>query len=232
MTLIPQPRAILFDWDNTLADSWPVIYKALRETFIAMGMDPWSFEDIKNGRDGIHHSLRSSFPRIFGDRWEDAKDIYYSHFLECHLEEIDLLPGVDEVLERLSPTTTFTAIVSNKTGPYLRDEVTHLGWLHHFDKVVGATDADKDKPDPDPIYFALEGTGIEPGEDVWMIGDSETDLECAINAGCRPIFFGDGDFHERFLSLHPNITRLKNHQELLRMLDEYHWETKYDTRAS
>ena len=150
-----------------------------------------------------------------------SKGCIYESFLECHLEEIDLLPGVSQVLERLSPTQTYVAIVSNKTGQYLREEVEYLGWTQHFDKVVGAMDASKDKPDPDPIYFALQDTDITPGEDVWMIGDSETDLECAINAGCRPFFFGDGVFHERFLSLHPNIVHLKNHQELLSLLDDH-----------
>ncbi len=223
MTL-PHPRAILFDWDNTLADSWPVIHRALDATFRAMGMTPWSFEDVKRGREGIHHSLRDSFPRIFGARWEEAKETYYKHFLACHLAEIGILPGVEKVLKKLAGTDIYTAIVSNKTGQYLREEVEHLGWTSYFRRIVGATDAANDKPHPDPVHLALEGSGFTPGADVWLIGDSETDLECALNAGCTPLFFGDGHFHERFLERHAasgygTIHRLKNHRELLQLIE-------------
>jgi phosphoglycolate phosphatase len=31
------PKAVIFDWDNTLVDSWPVIHHALNETLEAYG---------------------------------------------------------------------------------------------------------------------------------------------------------------------------------------------------
>src|SRR5947207_1478268 len=33
---LPRPRAILFDWDNTLVDSWVTIHEALNITMAAM----------------------------------------------------------------------------------------------------------------------------------------------------------------------------------------------------
>lgn len=221
LNTLSRPRAILFDWDNTLADSWPIIHQALHATFVAMGHKPWPVEDIKNGRQGIHRSLRESFPEIFGDRWEEAKEIYHNHFLACHLEEIGMLEGAEDILDALSKTDIYTAIVSNKTGEYLREEVEYLGWTQYFNKVVGATDAAKDKPHPDPVHLALEGSGIEAGEDVWLIGDSETDLECAINTNCIPIFFGDGQMHERFLQHHKTIIRIDNHRNLLATIQQF-----------
>lgn len=216
---LTKPHAILFDWDNTLADTWPIIHKALSATLVAMGREAWSIEDVRQGREGIHQSLRDSFPRLFGDKWEDARAIYYKHFLGCHLEELGVLPGVEEVLKKLKGTDIYVAIVSNKTGQYLRDEVDHLGWNKYFRRIVGATDAPRDKPHPDPVFMALADTGIAPGPDVWFIGDSETDLETAGNAGCTPLFYGDGNFHERFLQQHGEIRRLRNHRELLELLE-------------
>ena len=64
--LLPKPKAILLDWDNTLADSWRVIHKCLNDAFRAYGHEEWSLEDMMNNRGNIHHSLRESFPRIFG----------------------------------------------------------------------------------------------------------------------------------------------------------------------
>ena len=62
-----RPRGILFDWDNTLVDSWAVIHEALVVTFEAMGLAPWTLDETKQR---ARHSLRDAFPRLFGPRWE------------------------------------------------------------------------------------------------------------------------------------------------------------------
>ncbi len=222
---VPTPHAILFDWDNTLADTWHIIYEALKETFIEMGREPWSFDDIKQGREGIHKSLRDSFPRIFGDDWETAKELYYKSFLNHHLNKLDILPGAYEVLEALSQTPIFVGIVSNKTGEYLRREVTHLGWDHLFDSVIGATDAEQDKPHPAPIHLALKESDITPSQNVWFIGDSATDIACALNANCTPILYGEGLHHHQD---HPidkeileSLLHVKDHAELLTIVKRF-----------
>ncbi len=212
-----KPKAVLFDWDNTIADTWPVIYESLHKTFIAMGHEPWSFEDVKGGRQNIHHSVRDSFPKIFGDRWEEARQHYYTAFLDCHIEKIVPLPDIAELLEMLAETDIYMAVVSNKTGPYLRREAEHLGFDKHFDKVVGATDAESDKPTAAPVYMALEGSGIEAEDGVWFIGDSTTDIECALNSGCMPVYFGSHPFPEHYHSderLDYKIPHFKTHDEL------------------
>jgi phosphoglycolate phosphatase len=220
---LPRPRAILFDWDNTLADTWHIIYESLHETFTAMGHEPWPFEDVKQGREGIHHSLRDSFPRIFGADWEKAKKIYFESFLKCHLDKIKDLPDAKNVLQHLSGTDIYIAVVSNKTGEYLRQEVSHMGWGPYFRKVIGASDAKADKPDPAPVYMALEGSGIAPSEHVWFVGDSFTDVQCAINAGCTPILYGE-NISEADRKAWPidehKLALARTHLELLSLIKE------------
>lgn len=214
---VKRPKAILFDWDNTLADSWPIIHDALNITLEKMGHEIWTIEDIISGREGIHHSLRDSFPRLFGERWEEAKQHYYEAFLSVHLERIKPLAGAEDVLKQLKEAGIYTAIVSNKTGDYLRQEVSHMGWDHYFNKVVGATDAKADKPFADPIHLALEGSGIKAGYDVWMVGDSATDIEAALNSGCEPHLFGTAPMPELLLAdprLKNPITNYKDHTAL------------------
>jgi len=219
-----KPKAVLFDWDNTLADTWDIIHAALCVTFDEMGHEPWSFEDVKSGREGIHHSLRDSFPRIFGDDWEKARDIYYSAFLDTHLDKIKLMPMAEKVINLLHKSDILIGVVSNKTGKYLREEVKHLGFDHCFSTIIGATDAKKDKPHPDPVHLALEGSNVKAGSDVWFIGDSETDLECALNSGCLPLYFGDNNLHEKYhideRIKHP-LRTIKNHDELLKILENF-----------
>jgi phosphoglycolate phosphatase len=178
-----RPRAILFDWDNTLVDSWNVIHEALVVTFEAMGHVPWTLEETKRR---VRHSLRDAFPRLFGERWEEARKLYLDTFSAVHLERLTALAGADALLEALAEDGYYLAVVSNKTGRYLRREADHLGWSRYFRAMVGGGDARADKPDPAVIEAALRGSGIQPAS-AWLVGDTELDVECAVAAGCVPV---------------------------------------------
>ena len=57
------------DWDNTLVDSWSTIHEALNFLMAAMDKPLWTIEET---RERVRLSLREAFPRIFGERWEEA----------------------------------------------------------------------------------------------------------------------------------------------------------------
>ena len=186
---LPRPRALLFDWDNTLVDTWPCIARATNITLETMGLPTWSPEEI---RIRVAGSLRDTFPAIYGDRWEKAREIYYRAFEAVHLEMLTPLPGAEALLKSAAPELIL-GVVSNKTGKYLRKESNHLGWDEYFNRLIGAQDADRDKPAPEPIHLALEGSGVTAGPDVWFVGDAPIDVECGRAAGCTTILVHGGD---------------------------------------
>ncbi len=190
MSELAKPRAILFDWDNTLVNSWPVIHAALHHTFVTLGHEPWTMEQT---RARVKKSMRDSFPELFGkEGWEQAANLYQQHYRTHHLENLQPLPQAEEVLHYLKQQQPlYMAVVSNKKGDTLRKEVNHMGWEGYFQRLVGADDAQRDKPHPDPVHLALAESGIEPGADVWFVGDSAIDLECAEVTGCTPLLFGE-----------------------------------------
>ncbi len=185
---LPPPRALLFDWDNTLVDTWPVITTCYNATFTHFGMPHWSEAET---RQRAHKSLRDAFPLLFGDRWEEAREVFFRTFNVMHLERLRTKPGADTLLATLAARGLYLAVVSNKTGTALREEVAHLGWQRFFGQVIGAMDAARDKPAPDPVNLALQPAQIAAGEDVWFVGDTGVDLECAHNAGCLPVLVRD-----------------------------------------
>jgi phosphoglycolate phosphatase len=187
--IVVRPKAILFDWDNTLVDSWSTIHDALNVVMTAMGKPPWSLQETK---ERVRLSLSESFPRHFGERWAEARQIYLDAFRAIHLERLAPLPGRRELLERLFDKCIFLGVVSNKTGALLRREVEELGWARFFGSVVGAGDAVADKPPPAPVALALQPSGVVGGEEVWLVGDTAVDMECARNSGCVPILLGAG----------------------------------------
>jgi phosphoglycolate phosphatase len=185
--IVARPKAILFDWDNTLVDSWTTIHDALNVVMAAMGKPPWSLQQTK---ERVRLSLRESFPHHFGERWAEAREIYLDAFRAIHLERLTPLPGRRELLERLFDERIFLGVVSNKTGSLLRREVAELGWTQFFGSVVGAGDAAADKPHPSVVALALEPSGMVSGDSVWLVGDTDVDIRCARNSGCVPILLG------------------------------------------
>jgi phosphoglycolate phosphatase len=183
-----RPRAVLFDWDHTLVDNWDAIRAALNFTLVSFGQQEWSVEET---RARIKASLRDSFPLLFGERWEAARTVFLDHFAANHLEVLKPLPGAADLLAHLAGQGIYMGIVSNKRGPTLRLEAAHLGWDRYFGRIIGAEDAPEDKPSPIPVSMALEGSGIAPGADVWFVGDTSIDMECAHNAGCLPVLVRD-----------------------------------------
>ncbi|WP_420547201.1 HAD family hydrolase [Curvivirga sp.] len=181
---LQHPKAIVFDWDNTLVNTWPVIHKSLEETYLAFDKKPMTMDEV---RSNVKYSLRDSFPDIFHDDWEKARDIFYNTFEKVHLEELQKLEGADVFLKHLTLLDIPISLVSNKTGKYLRQEAEYLNWETYFHRIIGAGDAENDKPAIDPLYLALEETNLDVNEAIWFVGDSEVDIKIAENAGCTGI---------------------------------------------
>lgn len=183
---VRRPSLLLYDWDNTLVDGWVGIAGALNAAFAAFGKPLWTVEETKKR---VRVSLRESFPPMFGDQWEQARDIFYAAFRERHLSYVQPMPGVTEALDAGAAWTQ--GVVSNKAGGFLRAEVTHLAWDRHFGIVIGAGDAAADKPSPAPILLALERLGRTAADSVWYLGDTALDMVAARAAGVTAVLVGD-----------------------------------------
>ena len=184
MSNLPYPKAIIFDWDNTLVDSWSVIKDALNTTFLSFGMREWDMDEIRHK---VQESLRDSFPKYFGADWEKAGKIFYRRYAEIHADRISPLPGAGEMLHSFFQAGIYLAVVSNKKGTFLRKESKKLDWDKYFVKLVGAFDAEKDKPNQEPVNLALKPGNIYQGAHVWFVGDTEIDMQCAHITNCTPI---------------------------------------------
>jgi phosphoglycolate phosphatase len=178
------PRALLFDWDNTLVDTWAVIHHALMTTLTAMGHRPWTLEET---RKRVRTSTRDGFPLLFGERAEEAMRIFYDVFESVHLARLRALPGAGDMLARLGAAGILLGVVSNKRGRYLRREADHLGWTGLFHRLVGADDAPRDKPAVEAVDLALAGSGLTRSPAVWFVGDTDIDMLCAQRAGCLAV---------------------------------------------
>jgi phosphoglycolate phosphatase len=218
--MLPKPKAVIFDWDNTLVDTWPIIHEALARTFRAMEKPEWTMEQTMAR---VRKSMRDSFPEVFGDGWEKAGELYQNYYRAIHLEKLTPLPKAEKVLKRVRERGLYNMVVSNKKGKNLRLEIEALKWGPYFDAIVGSDDAARDKPHADPVHLALEKSGFAPGADIWFIGDSEIDLECAEETGCTAILFGGvAKTHDAYSPTHyhgfPFQVHAHDHDDVLKLL--------------
>jgi phosphoglycolate phosphatase len=159
-------------------------------------------------------SIRDYFLSFF--RPEQARNAESAYIRK--IKEISAAPFSDSfsLLSWIHSLQIPMAVVSNKEGYHLRKEVKDLGWQDYFYCVVGSNDAQKDKPSPTPLLYALSRRSIEPGPRVWFVGDSVVDMVCAKQAGCSGVAMGKAGargYEEVFL-------KVNNCKELLILLQE------------
>jgi phosphoglycolate phosphatase-like HAD superfamily hydrolase len=108
----------------------------------------------------------------------------------------------DEFLEFCNKKRIDLYIVSNKEKSLLLKEVELCFSEICFKNILGNGDAIENKPSPAPVFEALRDVKYEVNaENVWFIGDSRQDTECAYKAKIQPILLGEGKFmNDEYLS--------------------------------
>lgn len=183
---------ILFDWDNTLAESRTCLVATVNEILKKYNLPDW--EHQKQKRDP-NLSFRDNFPNVFGE--ELAKQAYQEYaelYKKNVVHMLTTFPKVKETLEFLKEQGKKIIILTNKDRKLLDFELPLLFDKSLFDRIVAGHEAPKDKPYPEQAWFALKGwlkaEDFSP-EKVWIIGDSDMDSNCALAANARPVRIGE-----------------------------------------
>jgi HAD superfamily hydrolase (TIGR01509 family) len=174
-------RAVLWDLDDTLLDTLPARMRSLKhacERCLGEPVDP--LELWRSHRGG---SLEALGQRLLGPeapRFVEAYRRFYYQQPERHT----VFPGIEEVLTALSEHGLALAVVTSKISWGATEELERAGLLQYFGAVVGCDDAEQAKPDPAPIYEALNRIAVDDPGQVLFVGDSPADMFAARNAGC------------------------------------------------
>jgi phosphoglycolate phosphatase len=187
---LPLPQAIFFDWDGTLVDSLAFLTGAHNHVKSRLGLPAITEEDFLQYFGMPRDYL---YAEMYGNMATEAKTLFEAYYISNHLAEICLAEGVVDLLEYVYSRGVIMGIVSNKKGDFLRTEVLHLGWDRYFgDRVIGSTDAPRDKPFADPLIMAVNKSSQAIDlKKLWYVGDTETDLACAQNTGCISVVIKD-----------------------------------------
>lgn len=214
-----KPEIIAFDWDNTLALNREVVVNAMNKVLSKYGKAEWDI--IKKEKRDKNRSLKENFINFFGLEFEKQA---YNDYLNFYNEFNYLLQAPEnakEMLYMLNKQNIYIIIVSNKERKLLLDEIKVLYNDIEFYKIMANGDSEKNKPDPAPIFKALEDLNIEINyHNVWLIGDSNQDIDCAYNANIQPILYGKGkiadtEYFEEKKKATPPMVQILNFKEII-----------------
>ena len=174
-------KAIIFDWDLTLWNSWDIHVWLMQRTAETLGLPTPDQSAIAQ-----EHS-RPFFKHLawfFGDDLDRGQATYLNFYRETVSTMAGLYPGIPEMLLKLRDDGYRLALFSDKRNAYGLPELDQTGISHLLDYTLFLVDGRPYKPDPTGLQAVMEAMGVMPYETLY-VGDSRQDIECAHRAGTR-----------------------------------------------
>jgi phosphoglycolate phosphatase len=176
-------NTVIFDLDGTLLNTLDDLRDSLNDVLASKGYTPRSLEEVRRFvGNGVRNLIRMSVPKECNEDdvthvMEEFKE-NYKHNMQNKTRPYN---GIMELLLDLYRYNYKIAIVSNKYDSAVKElSRTYFGNL--IPVAIGETSEIKRKPSPDSIFRAVKELGSELSSTI-LIGDSETDVQTAKNAG-------------------------------------------------
>ena len=195
---------IIFDLDGTLMNTLDDLHDSVSYALRQAGLAPNPKQDTRrylgNGvRNLVNRSVEQACPTADEALKERVFEIFRAYYVAHSMEKTAPYEGIPEMLKECKKRGFFTAIVSNKLDPAVKD-LHKAFFADSIDVAIGETPTVKRKPAPDMVDEAirqlslLHGRSIEKSECVY-VGDSEVDLQTAKNSDlpCIAVSWGFRD---------------------------------------
>ncbi len=173
-------KCVIFDCDGVLINSEVISARIMIEELAREGIqiDFAHFQKNFLGRGfaRVAADIRAKSAQVISADFESR---YRSKLMDAFTKDLKPMPGIDEVLDRLS----LPFCVATSSSPARVEHSLKLtGLERYFGKnVFTASQVKNGKPAPDLFLFAAAEMGMSPS-DCLVIEDSETGLEAAMRA--------------------------------------------------
>lgn len=173
-------RAILFDWDGTLLDSFRADARAYQAMFRALKI-PWTQRDLARHYSPDWYRVYEA-ARIPREKWDLADKLWGRAYEK---ENPRLLPGVRKMLAKLRRDFVL-GLVTSGDAKRVRRQLRQFQFTALFKACVCGEDAPRRKPHPAPLKYAIRCMKLR-ADDCIYVGDAPEDIEMARRAGVRSI---------------------------------------------
>ncbi len=174
-------KAVLFDFDGTLADTLPLSFKAFKTVFNQydgrivteeelVGMFGPTEDEI------IAMNLKNilAVPKAIAD--------YYEIYKQGHFDDIPSNQEIMDLLNYLKSQNIKLGVITGKSKQAFNISSEALQLSRFFDLEITGDDVEEPKPHPEGIFKALEIMGVDKKE-VIFLGDSNADINAGKAAG-------------------------------------------------
>jgi phosphoglycolate phosphatase len=193
-------RAVLFDFDGTLADTAADLSRALNRLRSARGLDELPLEKLRpyasagaRGLIGAGLGILPEHPEFKG-----LRDAFLDHYAAEICVDTGLFPGVVELLAALDARGLRWGIVTNKSTNLTWMLVKELGLDARVACVVCGDTTPHLKPHPASLLHAARELALAPGHCIYL-GDDLRDIQAARSAGMHAVAVAwgyGGNVHE------------------------------------
>src|SRR5712691_240281 len=174
-------RAVLFDLDGTLVDSYAALAEAVNYARRQHGLDDLSTDAI---REFVGHGQERLLQRAFDCDAvpPSATEAFEARYDEICCTESHVLDDVEATLRALNHIGVAMAVCTNKPTAFSRKILEFLNLAPFFCAIVGPDAAGARKPEAQHVLRTLEATHCSPAEALF-VGDMPIDVQAAHNSG-------------------------------------------------
>ena len=174
-------RGLIFDFDGTLVDSYPLIEEAFAHVMRTHRLDETARQLFRRSR-GL--PLPEQMKLVAPHMWEELVETYRS--ADGRLGTARVFRGIPTLVRRLRQAGAPLGVVSCKRRALVEAELEACGLRSSFDVVIGFEDVTPPKPAPDPLLVAIARLGLSRSTALY-VGDSMVDLQTGRAARVRTV---------------------------------------------
>ena len=212
-------KAVIFDLDGTLLDTLDDLTDSINEMLNVFGYKAITREKVRAIiGSGAKKMISDALPEKLSDeKFVKCLEEYNRIYNASGSPKTKIFDGMDKVLVELKKRGYKLAVLSNK--PQYSTDKVYEKYLKEFgfDFVGGQSEKIKCKPDPAGVIYVLNELGVKP-EDAYLIGDGETDVMAALNAGIKGIGALWGNRTKEQLAAAGGTVFAENPQQILKII--------------
>jgi phosphoglycolate phosphatase len=205
----------IFDLDGTLLNTLQDLAASTNYALRSSAMPERSIEEVRRFvGNGVKKLMERAIPDgLENPKFEETYETFRQHYLIHNLDTTQPYPGIMEMLQELKSRGKNLAVVSNKFYAATQELCQHF-FGAYVSVAIGEKETIRKKPAPDTVMEALKQLDTTKNNAVY-IGDSDVDIQTAMNSGmpCISVLWGFRD--KKFLLEHGATTFIASPKELL-----------------